>query len=36
VPEAALRPFVNLYDVYRVVDGDTLVDIWPIDARAAI
>ena len=29
-------PTVNLYDVYHVVQGDTLVDIWPIDARGAI
>ena len=26
-------PTVNLYDCYHVVDGDTLVDIWPIEAR---
>ncbi len=26
-------PTVNLYDVYHVVDGDTVVDIWPIEAR---
>lgn len=26
-------PTVNLYDAYHVVDGDTLVDIWPVDAR---
>ena len=29
-------PTVNLYNVYHVVEGDTLVDIWPIDARGAI
>jgi 3-hydroxy-D-aspartate aldolase len=29
-------PTVNLYDVYHVVHGDALVDIWPIDARGAI
>jgi 3-hydroxy-D-aspartate aldolase len=29
-------PTVNLYDVYHVVHGDTLVDIWPIDARGVI
>jgi 3-hydroxy-D-aspartate aldolase len=29
-------PTVNLYDVYHVVHGDVLVDIWPIDARGAI
>ncbi len=26
-------PTVNLYDAYHVLDGDTLVDIWPIEAR---
>ncbi|MBA3811992.1 MAG: alanine racemase, partial [Caulobacteraceae bacterium] len=26
-------PTVNLYDAYHVVDGDTLVSIWPIEAR---
>lgn len=26
-------PTVNLHDVYHVVDGDTLIDIWKIDAR---
>jgi D-serine deaminase-like pyridoxal phosphate-dependent protein len=26
-------PTVNLYDLYHVVDGDRLVDIWPIEAR---
>ena len=26
-------PTVNLYDAYFVVKGDTLVDIWPIEAR---
>lgn len=26
-------PTVNLYDVYHVVAGDTLVDIWPVSAR---
>jgi len=29
-------PTVNLYDHYHVVRGDTLVDIWPVDARGAI
>jgi D-serine deaminase-like pyridoxal phosphate-dependent protein len=29
-------PSVNLYDWYHVVRGDTLVDIWPVDARGAI
>lgn len=28
-------PTVNLYDHYHVVDGQTLIDIWPIDARGA-
>lgn len=26
-------PTVNLYDVYHVVDGDKLVEIWPIEGR---
>jgi len=26
-------PTVNLHDVYHVVSGDTLVEIWPVDAR---
>jgi D-serine deaminase-like pyridoxal phosphate-dependent protein len=26
-------PTVNLYDVYHVVDGDTLIAIWPVTAR---
>jgi D-serine deaminase-like pyridoxal phosphate-dependent protein len=26
-------PTVNLYEAYHVVAGDTLVDIWPIEAR---
>ena len=26
-------PTVNLHDAYHVVDGDTLVAIWPVDAR---
>lgn len=29
-------PTVNLYDYYHVVRGDTLVDIWPVDARGVI
>jgi 3-hydroxy-D-aspartate aldolase len=29
-------PTVNLHSVYHVVEGDTLIDIWPIDARGAI
>ena len=28
-------PTVNLYDVYHVVEGDRLVDIWPIEGRGA-
>jgi 3-hydroxy-D-aspartate aldolase len=26
-------PTISLYDCYHVVEGDTLVDVWPIDAR---
>ena len=26
-------PTIGLYDVYHVVQGDTLVDIWPVDGR---
>ena len=26
-------PTVNLYDFYHVVRGETLVDLWPVDAR---
>jgi len=26
-------PTVNLHDVFHVMDGDTLVAIWPVDAR---
>lgn len=26
-------PTISLYDAYHVVEGDTLVDIWPIDGR---
>ena len=26
-------PTVNLYDYYHVVSGETLVDLWPVDAR---
>lgn len=29
-------PTVNLHDFYHVVDGDTLVDVWPIDARGVL
>jgi len=28
-------PTVNLYNEYHCVRGDTLVDIWPVDARGA-
>jgi D-serine deaminase-like pyridoxal phosphate-dependent protein len=28
-------PTVNLYNHFHVVEGDTLVDIWPIEARGA-
>lgn len=28
-------PTVNLYDHYHLVDGETLIDIWPIEARGA-
>ena len=26
-------PTISLYDAYHVVQGDTLVDIWPVDGR---
>jgi len=26
-------PTVNLHDTYHLIDGDTVVDIWPIEAR---
>ena len=29
-------PTVNLHDWYHVVEGDTVVEIWPIDARGAL
>jgi D-serine deaminase-like pyridoxal phosphate-dependent protein len=29
-------PTVNLHDWYHVVRGDTVVDIWPIDARGVL
>ena len=29
-------PTVNLHDFYHLVRGDTLVDIWPIDARGSL
>jgi D-serine deaminase-like pyridoxal phosphate-dependent protein len=28
-------PTINLYDRYHCLRGDTLVDIWPVDARGA-
>ncbi len=28
-------PTVNLHDTYHVFRGDTLVDLWPVDARGA-
>ena len=32
-PRPHCDPTVNLYDAYHVVRGDTLVAIWPIEAR---
>lgn len=29
-------PTVNMYDCYHIVSGDTLIDIWPVDARGVI
>ncbi len=29
-------PTVNMHDVYHVIEDQTLVDIWPIDARGAL
>jgi D-serine deaminase-like pyridoxal phosphate-dependent protein len=29
-------PTVNLHDWYHVIEGDSLVDIWPIDARGVL
>lgn len=29
-------PTVNLYDHFHIVEGDTLVDIWPVDGRGAV
>jgi 3-hydroxy-D-aspartate aldolase len=29
-------PTVNLHDFYHVIEGDTLIDIWPIDARGVL
>lgn len=29
-------PTVNLYDRYHVIEGDMLVDIWPVDARGRL
>jgi len=28
-------PTVNLYDYFHIVDGETLIDIWPIEGRGA-
>ncbi len=28
-------PTVNMHDVYHVIEDNTLVDIWPVDARGA-
>lgn len=28
-------PTVNLYDFYHIVRGDTLIDLWPVDARGS-
>ena len=29
-------PTINMHDRYHCVRGDTLVDIWPIDARGVL
>jgi 3-hydroxy-D-aspartate aldolase len=29
-------PTVNLHDFYHLIEGDTLVDIWSIDARGVL
>jgi D-serine deaminase-like pyridoxal phosphate-dependent protein len=29
-------PTVNLHDVLHVIEGDTLIDIWRIDARGVL
>lgn len=29
-------PTINLHDFYYVLDGDTVIDIWPIDARGVL
>lgn len=29
-------PTVNLHDYYHLIDGETVVDIWPIDARGVL
>ena len=26
-------PTVNLYDAYHVVEGDTVIEVWPVTAR---
>ncbi len=28
-----IDPTINLHDVFYVVDGDTVIDVWPIEAR---
>jgi D-serine deaminase-like pyridoxal phosphate-dependent protein len=28
-----IDPTINLHDVFYVVDGDRVVDVWPIEAR---
>jgi len=29
-------PTINLHDAFHVLDGDTVVDIWPVDARGVL
>jgi D-serine deaminase-like pyridoxal phosphate-dependent protein len=29
-------PTINLHDYFHVLDGDTVVDIWPVDARGVL
>jgi D-serine deaminase-like pyridoxal phosphate-dependent protein len=29
-------PTVNLHDFYHCMRGNTLVDIWPVDARGSL
>jgi D-serine deaminase-like pyridoxal phosphate-dependent protein len=28
-----IDPTINLHDVFYALDGDTVVDVWPITAR---